>query len=485
METGQKSNSRRGFYIEVGCPGCGGELEIDADFFVTSCSHCGTPLRLVLPESPPAYILPNKLSLQDVRIKIDRQLKTQGLPLTGQSLHYKQIYYPYWKIEAMLLRCRNRKEKISVQLDDSTREEIIDYKKNSLVNLTPYHMTVAASMPLGGVPDSIGIRGQSLKVTPFKSSGVGEEFDIMEVRRSPEEVLKTIELSVSRLNTIELAEFGENLTKLYNPETSLIFFPFCIAEDYEGEGYRRYVLDGLTGRILSIHDSLSGESMSESEREFDDSGDDIRLELPNINDGLENATIKFGAVEVQLHRCKVCGVDLPARQSCIYICNNCHELTCLDKEIFSVPEILAADSDDKDSLYFPFWSYQINKGKYFGSLDETDRILIPAFNIPNFEALFRLSCRVTTAASKLKFEPIELLNEQFTAVEITASVGKALANVVFYRYELEKTKRLPGHDLKLSTQELSLCFIPFKPESYFFVDSALNSISFEKKLVTS
>src|SRR3990172_9311849 len=240
MATDQNSNPRRGFYIGVGCPGCGGALEIDADLFVTSCTHCGSPLRLVLPDSPPAYILPNQLSLQEARTKIDRRLKSQGLPLTGSSLHFKQIYYPYWKVEAMLLRCRNRQEKISVQIDDSTGEEIVDYKKNSQVSLSPYHHTVGAAVQLDGVPDSIGIRGQSLKMAPFKASEVDEGFDILEVCRSPQEVLKTVELSVSRMNTIDLAEFGENFTKIYNPETSLIFFPYCIAENYEGEGYRRY-----------------------------------------------------------------------------------------------------------------------------------------------------------------------------------------------------------------------------------------------------
>ncbi len=485
MATDRSSNPRRGFYIEVGCPGCGGDLEIESDLFVTSCTHCGSPLRLVLPETPPAYILPNKLSLNEARIKIDRQLKSQGLPLTGSSLHFKQIYYPYWKIEAMLLRCRNRKEKISVQIDDSSGEEIIDYKKNSQINLSPYHITVAASIHLEGVPDSIGIRGQSLKMAPFKSSGVDDGFDILEVRRSPEEVLKTIELSVSRLNTIDLAEFGENLTKLYNPVTSLMFFPYCIVENYEGEGYRRYVLDGLTGRIVSTHDSLNDEAISEAEQDSSDSFEGIRIELPDNAEDVGRLPIKFGAVEVKFHRCGVCGVDLPARASCIYICSNCHEMTCLDKHIATMPKILVAEPDDSDSLFFPFWSFQTNRGKHFGSLNETNRILIPAFDIPNFEALYRLSCRVTTAGPKLNFEPIENLDERFAPVDIFPTTGMALAKVVFYRYELEKTNRLHELDLEVSPQDLSLCFIPFKPENYFFVDSVLNSISFEKKLVNS
>src|SRR5574341_1979741 len=159
METVQTHKAKQGFFIEVGCPGCGGELEINSDFFITSCTHCGTPLRLILPDSPPAYLLSNRLSEQEARFKIDRLLKSKGLPLTGQTLVYKSLYYPYWKIEAKLLRCRNRKEKISVQIDDSTAEEIVDYSERSQVTLAPFHITVAASKYIAGIPDSIGVRG--------------------------------------------------------------------------------------------------------------------------------------------------------------------------------------------------------------------------------------------------------------------------------------------------------------------------------------
>jgi len=482
METGQKNSPKQGFFIEVGCPGCGGELEINSDFFVTKCSHCGSPLRLILPDTPPAYLLPNKLSQQEVRFKIDRQLKSQGLPLTGQSLVYKNLYYPYWKIEAMLLRCRNRKERVAAQMDDSAGEEIIDYKKSSHVSLTPYLITVAASNQIKGVPDSIGVRGQSLTVVPFASSKIDEGFDLLVVRRSPEEVVKTIELAVSRMNTIELAEIGENFTKIFNPVTSLIFFPFCIAEDYGGDGYRRHVLDGLTGRILSTQDSEQGETGPESEPDFEIPDEGIRFALEDTAGELGFPDAKFGAVQVSFHRCSVCGVDLPARQSCIYICNNCHELTSLDKQLQIKPEILAPETPEKDSFFFPFWSYQTNPGKHFGSLNELDRILVPAFKIPNFEALYRLTCRASTAAIKLDFQAIECLDDRYAPVDIFPSMGIALANVVHSRYALEKANRLPAQELQLCTEDVALCFIPFKLEDYFYVDSVLKSVTFEKSI---
>ena len=497
MEPGQKNSSERGFFIAVGCPGCGGELEIQSDFFVTSCSHCGSPLRLNFPDIPPAYLLHGKISEQDARVKIDRQLKTNGRPLTGQSLQYKNVYYPYWKIEAMLLRCRNRKDKIAVHLDDSTGEEFIDYQKNSSVNLAPYQITIAASNYIEGIPDSLGVRGDSLKVVPFAASKIEGEFDVLEVHRSPDEVLKTVELSVASMSSIELAEFGENVTKLFNPKYSLIFFPYCIVEDYTGAGYRRYILDGLTGRILLSWDSEQVDTKAELQNaQTKGSNEDeltisdlaipekgIREDTPENVDGRNAEQVKFGALEVVFHRCDECGSDLPAKPSCVYICPNCHELTCLDKQLNSKPEVVAADIVSKDASFFPFWTYRVNLNQQLNFTRDSQKVFVPAFKMANFEAMYRLCRKATSAASKFEFVPIESFDERFANVDILPTQGIALANVVNYRFSLEKSGRLPSNQIALDTTQLTLCYIPFKPENYFFVDSVLNSVTFEKSTV--
>jgi len=513
MVTVPKSSHKKGFFIEVGCPGCGGELEIDSDFFVTGCSHCGTPLRLILPETPAAYLIPFKLSQREARFKIDRQLKSLGLPLTGQSLIYKQVYYPYWKVDAMLLRCRNRKEKISVSIDDNSGEETIDYKKNTMVSLAPYQVSVAASSHIDGVPDSLGIRGQSLNVVPLASSKIDEETDLLDVRRSPAEVVKTIELSVSRMNTIQLADFGENLTRIFNPETTLLYFPIIIAEDYAGEGYRRYVLDGLTGKVLSRFDSEEGESetigkeiVRQQSNVFDlavnifdefDAGsalgaqnldipeNALRLQ-PNDDSNLsENPQVNFGALKIVFHRCEVCGEDLPPRSSCLYICKNCHELTCLDNKLPVKPRVYAAVDADKSSSYFPFWTFKTNNGRQLGLSKDAADIVVPAFTMPNFEALYRLSRRMSTAIGQMECAEIEVLDNRFAPVDILPTEAMTLANVTAFRYALEKTNKLPKQELNLISDQVTLNYIPFRPEHYFFVDTILNSVTFEKKLVTA
>lgn len=501
MKTVPKNSPKQGFFIKVGCPGCGGELQIDADFFVTKCSHCGSPLRLELPETPPAYLIPFKIDKREARFKIDRKLKAVHLPLTGQPLEFKKIYYPYWKIDAMLLRCRNRKEKVTVAIDDSSGEEVIDYKKNRNVNLTPYQKTVAGADFFEGVPDSIGIRGQSLNVVPFASSKIEDDALALDIRRAPDEVIKTVELSLSKLNMIELADFGQNITRIFNPTSSLIYFPFCIVEDYAGAGFRRYVLDGLTGRILFSKDSenehenfLREESSGSSFESFLTTPifeTDSQLYETDIPDSgirsdteIENAEpyVHFGEVKVLFHRCRECGEDLPPEPSCIYICSNCLEMTCLDKQLQTIPEISAAETASQLAAFYPFWQFKNNSGKIFGSINELENILIPAFKISNFEALYRLSRRTSTASGNFDFNPIEVLDERFRAVDVLPSAAVALANVVFYRYVLEKTSKIPKEHLAIDLNSARLCYIPFELENYFFVDSTLKSITFEKSL---
>ncbi len=67
----QTSKNQSGFYIGVGCPGCGGELALESEFFVISCDHCGSVLRVTLPEIPPAYMVAAKVSKREARFGID------------------------------------------------------------------------------------------------------------------------------------------------------------------------------------------------------------------------------------------------------------------------------------------------------------------------------------------------------------------------------------------------------------------------------
>ena len=54
--------NKGGYSIGVTCPGCGGKLKLDQDFFVLPCKHCGSVLRVQMPEVPPAFMVKGELS---------------------------------------------------------------------------------------------------------------------------------------------------------------------------------------------------------------------------------------------------------------------------------------------------------------------------------------------------------------------------------------------------------------------------------------
>jgi hypothetical protein len=74
------------------------------------------------------------------------------------------------------------------------------------------------------------------------------------------------------------------------------------------------------------------------------------------------------------------------------------------------------------------------------------------------------------------------LDGRFKAVDVLPSQAVVLANVVFYRYALEKNNSIPKEQLAIDLNSAQLCYIPFEPENYFFTDSVLKSITFEKSL---
>ena len=85
------TRNKSGFYIGVTCPGCGGELEIESNFFTLTCEYCGSVLRIKMPDTPPAYLIKGRLDKREIRFGIDRYLKKQNLPLTDANLQIGYI----------------------------------------------------------------------------------------------------------------------------------------------------------------------------------------------------------------------------------------------------------------------------------------------------------------------------------------------------------------------------------------------------------
>lgn len=404
-----KPKPKRGFFIGVTCPGCGGTLELAENFFVLTCRYCGSALRITKPDIPPAYLIQSKVSGAEVRFHLDRYLKENSFPLSGSGLEIRPVYYPYWKVSAMVLKLRNRieeRELIPDETYDSYNTDMNNSKirqRKTEIALTPFMTTFAAGQPRDDIPYSIGMRTEYIKMIPFAQENIEENFECLPVIKSWDDMQSNLTRNVDTVGKITQADFGKNKTELFNPNGSLVYFPYYMADISIGGKLHRIIIDGITGRVAI---------------------DNILTEIPEESPIVPKTPFEFGKLGVELHRCTNCGFDLPTKQSYIYICHNCRQLTLLEKHTLLQKSILSANMTDsgKSEQYFPFWALKLPQGSgrklqiLFGGIYQSDYLVIPAFRVANFEALHRLTKRISAGFAKMKFSEIDEFGANFMSV---------------------------------------------------------------------
>lgn len=468
--TAATTKKKQGFYIEVGCPGCGGSLELEDDFFVLDCNHCGSVLRVTMPAVPPAYVVRSSIDQRELRFKIDRHLKENNLPLTSSQLHVKRIYYPYWKIDAIVLKVRNRIDTREIVSEDGESQgETVETRKTD-ITLAPYTLTVAAGDEIDGVPSSLGLRSEYLKIQPYSVDNVQDEFHALPVIIPWERAFDAANSSASSTNMIEIAAFGRNSTELFMPRASIVYMPILLTETYGSGGVTRYVVDGVTGRVLN--------NEQRQEREVERLGDPVPIE--------------FGQLGVDFHRCGNCGIDLPPVQSYVYVCNNCYQATFLEQNTAVAQQILVADDPqaEKDGLY-PFWvmslagSDQAAIRRLFGGIYHSDSLVIPAFRMANFETVYRLTRRMSSAYPKLSTAELTEFDRRAMPATLGPTEAQVLAGVMIAREKAARQGKYEGSAEPVMPVGMRLLYLPFHPESYFMVDSVIQTVTFEKNQVPS
>jgi DNA-directed RNA polymerase subunit RPC12/RpoP len=459
--------AKRGFYIAASCPACGAELELESDFLTTSCSSCNSVLRILTPATPPAYVVGAKVFDKDVRFHIDHHLKGNAEPLTDSLDRVRKVYFPYWKIDAILLRLRHRKE-TRINYDEETNTETSTDQRKVETMLSPYDITIAA----GGLPEiipcSLGERTEYVPMKPYSEEHLQSGFESLNIEIPWQDAITSANRAVGQLNHVSADEFGVNISLLLRPVLSLINFPYFLAEVNMRGKQRSYVLDGLTGRIVyDCNDSISDQL--------------------HIADHQQSA--ELGRLGVELHRCSNCGEQLPDTRSYVYVCRNCQQLTVLEDCPQLNCRILSVQgSANADDQYVPFWIFRLPAEQTnvfrirFGGSENVGAICVPAFRIKNFEAMYRLTRRISGAVSKLSMRESRELKENYLPVAVGITEAGALAHVALMREVVGKSQELPRTLADLLFEEVSLFFAPFHPESYFLVDSCLGAVTFEKSL---
>ena len=461
--TGDKRRS--GFFIGVTCPACGADLEIQENFFVLTCHHCGSAMRIVMPETPPAYIIKSKFGPVEARFHLDHHCKQNSLPLTPSDLFLTGIYYPYWKVTAVLLKLRNRIEERTVSSETEYEPDTSIQIRKSEISLNPFSVTFGAGTKDNTIPYSLGMRTDYLKMFPFSNDNVEQNFSCLPVLREWDDVQGNLKKNIAGLGSLVQADFGKNKTEYFHARGALVFFPYYTAEDDFSGKRHRFIIDAVTGRVSSSSNEESGPRPG--------------APLKGIFD--------FGRLTVEPHRCSNCGIDLPSEQSFVYICRNCQKLTFLENNPLLKSTICGAtQTSRKGAQNFPFWAFRLSESQkrelqvLFGGIYQSDFLVVPAFRISNFEALYRLSKRISSALPKISLAEIDSTDSRFGSVSVGPGEASSLAEIIIYRERLSRSASAAPSPF--SPQEIFLFYAPFHLENYFFVDSVLNAVTFEKSL---
>jgi predicted RNA-binding Zn-ribbon protein involved in translation (DUF1610 family) len=466
------SAHKPGFFIGVSCPGCGGELELGSNFFVLTCPHCASVLRLVMPDAPPAFLVRSRKQQSELRFLVDRFCRENRLPLTSASLQIKPLYYPYWKVDAVLLKVRTTT--YEVERDDDEQysryaDEQAEERTHTDINLAPYMVTLPAGYTDESIPFSLGVRVDYVRMIPFATENVDTDFDCPPVTVTWHEALAGLEKTVSKLNRLGESTVGLNGTQLFRPHGSIIYFPYYVVDSYSAHGAMRFVVDGISGKVAGSSSSFVRDKSASPD---------------------QTPCVDLGRLEIELHRCANCGEDLPETQSFLYYCRNCRHIQTLEQSSLLASEALMAVASAASGIdrYFPFWILRVSDEDcarikpMIGGIYSSDRFAVPAFEIRNFEAMFRLTKRMSSAFPQLTRTPLTELSGNFEAVTVGLSDALTLAEVVLGREQTSRTMRLPHERFDFRPLEAQVCFVPFHPERYFMVDSILGAVTFEKSL---
>ncbi|MEW6015469.1 MAG: hypothetical protein AB1690_09110 [Candidatus Zixiibacteriota bacterium] len=462
-----RDKKKSGFYIGVTCPACGADLEIQENFFVLTCHHCGSAMRIAMPDTPPAFIIRSKFGPVEARFHLDRHCKQNNLPLISSGLSLQGIYYPYWKANAILLKIRNRIEERPVASENDCEQERTVPVKKSEITLSPFSATFGAGHPDNVVPYSLGMRTDYLKMLPCSQENIEKEFRCLSVLKNWTEIENNLQKNINGISSVSQADFGKNRTEYFHPRGSLVYFPYYIAEDEIAGNQTRFVIDGITGRATS--GSMNDNEISQS--------------------ASKDAVLDFGRLTVEPHRCTSCGIDLPKEESLVYFCRNCQRLILLEKnDLLKSCLYRTVNSNKKEGRFFPFWSFRLSDSQrkemqiLFGGIYQSEFLVVPAFRIANFEAMYRLSKRISSALPRIALQEIDNSSSDYGSVNVGPGEASALAEIIIYRERLSRFGPAQSPPPKFIPQEIFLFYAPFHVENYFYVDSVLNAVTFEKSL---
>ena len=411
-----------------------------------------------MPDLPPAFIIRPKLSVMQVRPYLDRFLKENDRALSPHDISIAGVYQPYWKIDSLILRLRHKLEvrrEVTEYGNAKEYEQIEEVKQE--ITLTPHLVTISASPASELFPYSLGLRTEYIRMRPFEGLAADDEFAVKSVETTVTHAFAQAEKGALKLSDIGNTTNARNATRLFGLKAALVYFPYFTATFIEHGKAMSYVVDAVAARVV-------GEAVVESVDEQVTATDSPAL----------------GTLGVELHRCTNCGDDLPTQNSILYYCRNCGSMTVLEtNNAFDRQVVIAANGCGTRSMLMPFWRLECRQAG-----EKALEIAVPAFRIKNFEAMCRLSSRMSASVAQIEFGSDSQIECEIAPANVSLREAVVLAHALQARAQLKRNSEcLKELDLKVSRATLFL--VPFHTESYFLVDSVLSAITIERQALAS
>lgn len=140
--------------------------------------------------------------------------------------------------------------------------------------------------------------------------------------------------------------------------------------------------------------------------------------------------------------------------------------------------VIAANGCAARSMLMPFWRLECRQISG-GALE----LAVPAFRMKNFEAMYRLSSRMSASAARIEFRGDNQIECEIAPTNVGLREAVVLAHAVLARTMLKRNvESLKDIDLKI--ERATLLLVPFHTESYFLVDSVLSAITIERQALS-
>lgn len=453
-----------GFSIRTGCPGCGGMLQLESDFRTTHCEHCQSVVRIRASQSPHAYLLKPKIAPLQVRFHIDRYLKENALPLSTPALETDGVYVPYWQVEGMLLRLRHKVETHFDVSEWDRGDQVVERREETTeINLSPYAATIAASGRPACYPASLGIRTQVAVLHPLTDAARGDDFELAALQVGPADAVAHARRTSENLDRVAQVGNKKNQSRLFVTRLSVIYMPYYRCRSGAESGM---IVDAISGEVTTA---------------------ELEPEEPAQAD-----SAVFGTLEVELHQCQNCGTALTENVSYLQVCPECAKVVGLDSGLaIEIMPLTWQNQVDANNILFPFYVFEIvpddtgRLNQALRGLSAAKRLIVPAFAMGNFEAMYRLAARMSTAAAQTEVAELAAWPQKFSPVTVSVAEAQALATAVYARAASGRDDAIAGKSFVLAASSIRLMFAAFRPDGYFFVDGNLGAVTFERAALKS